>query len=297
MIRSDNTAFLSVSFRPIFGDVKEKKSLFRRDGYIVILHLEKNVILELAKPLQTSDARSLTYSYASSQHQKTKNNPISVATINRATVSILTDCFEEFISLNHTRSFSSLAVGGNMLAGGDVAGGITLYFCWFHPQKYREFKKTTLQWHIYKVCSLCFSNEGSFLLSGGREGVLVIWHMSTGHKSFMPKLGGFLEHIERNPSNSVKYIISLTNNTIILVDIAKMEIDTQIVGVYPVDIFPSKTALGNTFNAVTSRCTYNSALNGKSSNLGARARLLVAICAKKIAFNLSIGTKEKLFPC
>jgi NET1-associated nuclear protein 1 (U3 small nucleolar RNA-associated protein 17) len=48
---------------------------------------------------------------------------------------------------------------------------------------------TVLHWHSLPVLSLAFSTEGSYLLSGGHECVLVKWLFKTGQKDFKPRLG------------------------------------------------------------------------------------------------------------
>jgi NET1-associated nuclear protein 1 (U3 small nucleolar RNA-associated protein 17) len=45
-------------------------------------------------------------------------------------------------------------------------------------------------WHSHAVLSMCFSDDGAYLLSGGSEGVLVIWQTKTSQKQFLPRLGG-----------------------------------------------------------------------------------------------------------
>ena len=55
--------------------------------------------------------------------------------------------------------------------------------------------KTVLHWHSLPVLSLCFTVEGSFLLSGGHECVLVKWMFKSGQKEFKPRLGAPLNEI------------------------------------------------------------------------------------------------------
>ena len=52
-----------------------------------------------------------------------------------------------------------------------------------------------LHWHSLPVLTLSFSAEGSFLLSGGHECVLVKWMFRTGQKEFKPRLGAPLNEI------------------------------------------------------------------------------------------------------
>ena len=51
---------------------------------------------------------------------------------------------------------------------------------------------TVMQFRILFICAVtCLvpSPEGSLLFSGGVEGCLVVWQMSTGYKTFMPRFG------------------------------------------------------------------------------------------------------------
>lgn len=54
---------------------------------------------------------------------------------------------------------------------------------------------SVLHWHSLPVLSLCFTTEGSFLLSGGHECVLVKWMYKSGQKDFRPRLGAPLNEI------------------------------------------------------------------------------------------------------
>ena len=71
--------------------------------------------------------------------------------------------------------------------------------------------KTVLHWHALPVLSLCFTEEGSFLLSGGHECVLVKWIYKTGHKDFKPRLGAPINKISCSKDNTM-YAISHVDN-------------------------------------------------------------------------------------
>lgn len=49
-----------------------------------------------------------------------------------------------------------------------------------------------LKWHIDSVLSLCFTADGSYLLSGGWEKVLSFWQLSTNMQQFLPRLNGVI---------------------------------------------------------------------------------------------------------
>ncbi|CEP64086.1 Nan1p LALA0_S10e01948g [Lachancea lanzarotensis] len=53
-----------------------------------------------------------------------------------------------------------------------------------------------LKWHIDSVLSLCFTSDGSYLLSGGWEKVLSFWQLSTNLQQFLPRLNGVVVDCE-----------------------------------------------------------------------------------------------------
>jgi len=68
-----------------------------------------------------------------------------------------------------------------------------------------HFKPTMniLHWHSLPVLSLCFTTEGSFLLSGGHECVLVKWMYKSGQKVFKPRLGAPINEISCSNDNTI----------------------------------------------------------------------------------------------
>ena len=59
----------------------------------------------------------------------------------------------------------------------------------------RKTPTTTLHWHSHAVSTVAFNSSGTSILSGGEEGVLVIWSVATSGKEFAPRLGGPLVSI------------------------------------------------------------------------------------------------------
>lgn len=65
----------------------------------------------------------------------------------------------------------------------------------------RKTPTTTLHWHAHAVSAVAFNASGTSILSGGEEGVLVIWSVATSGKEFAPRLGGPLVSIaSRRPA-------------------------------------------------------------------------------------------------
>lgn len=49
-----------------------------------------------------------------------------------------------------------------------------------------------MKWHIDSVLTLCFTNDDSYLISGGWEKVLCFWQLSTSLQQFLPRLNGVI---------------------------------------------------------------------------------------------------------
>ncbi len=56
--------------------------------------------------------------------------------------------------------------------------------------KRKKITTSSLHWHAHVLSSLAFVGNGNVLLSGGEEAVLVLWHLDSGTKSFLPRRGG-----------------------------------------------------------------------------------------------------------
>jgi WD40 repeat protein len=72
--------------------------------------------------------------------------------------------------------------------------------------------KTVLHWHSLPVLSLAFSAEGSYLLSGGHECVLVKWLFRTGQKDFKPRLGAPIAEVANSTDNTL-YVTRHSDNS------------------------------------------------------------------------------------
>lgn len=84
--------------------------------------------------------------------------------------------------------------------------------------------RSILHWHSLPVLSLQFTPEGSHLLSGGYECVLVKWFYKSGQKDFRPRLGSPITKINCSVNNTIYVLghldncklICKTNNNIII---------------------------------------------------------------------------------
>ncbi|KAG0031342.1 hypothetical protein BGZ81_001370 [Podila clonocystis] len=113
------------------------------------------------------------------------------------------------------------------IATGDEIGRITLWYC-FGKNVDRPVT-TTLHWHAHKVAALNFTTDGTYLLSGGEESVLVIWQLSTGHKQFLPRMGSEIKHITVSPDQSL-YAVGHEDNSVNVIRSVDLKIKTAIQG-------------------------------------------------------------------
>ncbi|XP_043105326.1 WD repeat-containing protein 75 [Puntigrus tetrazona] len=79
------------------------------------------------------------------------------------------------------------------IATGHADGKIRLWRNFIHK---KEYTYSTHHWHHNAVNTLCFTPEGTHLLSGGIESVLIQWQYGAGNKKeILPRLGGSILHI------------------------------------------------------------------------------------------------------
>ncbi|GAM90539.1 hypothetical protein ANO11243_085830 [Dothideomycetidae sp. 11243] len=79
----------------------------------------------------------------------------------------------------------------------------------------------TLHWHRDAVGSVKWSRDGNYLVSGGRETVLVIWQLATGKKQFLPHLTAEIEQITVAP-NGASYALQLADNSIMVLSTSEL---------------------------------------------------------------------------
>lgn len=91
---------------------------------------------------------------------------------------------------------------------------------------------TTYHWHSNEVKALTFTSDGVYLLSGGLEGVLVVWQMETGKRNYLPRLGGAVFYIAPSLHPSL-FAIACMDNSIKLLNIGTMDVERNIQGIKP----------------------------------------------------------------
>ncbi|WIA14140.1 hypothetical protein OEZ85_002682 [Tetradesmus obliquus] len=86
---------------------------------------------------------------------------------------------------------------------------------------------------IAAVGALCFSMDGSQLLSGGQEGVLVMWALPSNKRTYLPRLGGPLCGITTSRADPARFFVAQSDNTVRLVNTAAMSVELSIHGLRP----------------------------------------------------------------
>ncbi|KAJ8282656.1 hypothetical protein COCON_G00051750 [Conger conger] len=86
------------------------------------------------------------------------------------------------------------------IATGHLDGKIRL---WRNFNQKKEYTYSTQHWHHNAVSALSFTPEGTNLLSGGIEAVLVLWHYGAESRDLLPRLGSAIEHISVSPDGTL----------------------------------------------------------------------------------------------
>uniref|UniRef100_A0A7N6AKN3 WD repeat-containing protein 75 second beta-propeller domain-containing protein n=1 Tax=Anabas testudineus TaxID=64144 RepID=A0A7N6AKN3_ANATE len=100
------------------------------------------------------------------------------------------------------------------IATGHEDGKIRLWRNFNHK---KEYTYSTLHWHHSAVSSLRFTPEGTNLLSGGVESVLVQWRYNQeSQRDFLPRLGAAITHITISPDGAL-FCTSHSDNKITII--------------------------------------------------------------------------------
>ncbi|GAB4821000.1 hypothetical protein N2152v2_008046 [Parachlorella kessleri] len=167
------------------------------------------------------------------------------------------------LTLTHTRPITCVAISpdGSQIAAGDTSGRIVIWHDLAsavaahsadkspppgaaggdggeaqqaqQQQAKQQAPAATVHWHAHAVGCLAFSVDGTFLLSGGAEAVLVMWDVTTARKAYLPRLGGPLTGLAGCADDPAKYAIRQADNTIRVVNMAAMRVECSLHGLRP----------------------------------------------------------------
>jgi len=134
----------------------------------------------------------------------------------------------------------------DVLAVGDIKGRLTYYL---NPILNNFTKVNIFHWHSNMVNALTFSNNGDMLLSGGMEGVVVVWYLNGSKKDFCPRIDGEIVEIVSN-YNADLVVIKLGNNAMKVLKLSNFECLDEIN-----DVFIDNYQLVNSSTSTTGNYT------------------------------------------
>lgn len=116
---------------------------------------------------------------------------------------------------------------GLALALGNAEGQIHLYsnvaaLFASTPDAARIPPPQVLHWHRDSVSAVKFSHDGNYLVSGGKETVLVLWQLETGKQQFLPHLTSEVERIVVAPHGS-RYALQMGDNSLMVISTSELK--------------------------------------------------------------------------
>jgi NET1-associated nuclear protein 1 (U3 small nucleolar RNA-associated protein 17) len=111
--------------------------------------------------------------------------------------------------LRHARNLVAVAAHPQdaFVAVGDERGEIFRWYSAAGALGTEVCSKDNMHWHAHAVRCLGASEDGSYLLSGGEEGVLVLWQIETGHRQYLPRLGGAINALATSACGTIVAVL------------------------------------------------------------------------------------------
>jgi NET1-associated nuclear protein 1 (U3 small nucleolar RNA-associated protein 17) len=136
---------------------------------------------------------------------------LNLVVLHTRCVKVLNIASGEKREYTHTLPLTSLTVHPQdaYITVGDASGQILKF--------YPDGVKSKEHWHAHAISALKFTADGTFLLSGGEEGVLVLWHQSTHRRTFMPRIGAKILNVAVAEDGSL-YGVVLNDNSVKVYD-------------------------------------------------------------------------------
>lgn len=126
---------------------------------------------------------------------------------------------------------SALAISNDgVLAVGSSTGVIDIYHDVFEYGSKFEGTSQALKWHVDHVHSLSFSLDDNYLISGGKERVLVFWQLDSNRSQLLPRLNGTILSITVDPSSEL-YALHLDNKELVVLSAVDLMSRLQVSGV------------------------------------------------------------------
>ncbi|KAL2313087.1 U3 snoRNP-associated protein Nan1 [Schizosaccharomyces pombe] len=113
---------------------------------------------------------------------------------------------------NMPQKLTNVALCGSACAVSDDEGKIHV----INDISNEKFNPQILHWHANPLNGLSWALNGEYLLSGGQEGVLVLWQMETSHRQFLPRLGSSILSIATS-HDSDSYALHLGDNSLVVI--------------------------------------------------------------------------------
>ncbi|CAI2384232.1 unnamed protein product [Moneuplotes crassus] len=109
---------------------------------------------------------------------------------------------------------------GKYLVVGDCVGKIHHYYDFFNEHGPTISSR---HWHSNRVNVLEFTKDNAFLLSGGKEAVLVLWHQVTQENSFVSRIGNQIVNLSTSDDGTL-FAVSMSDNSIKIIRAQNYEI-------------------------------------------------------------------------
>ncbi|KAJ3032963.1 hypothetical protein HDV00_006888 [Rhizophlyctis rosea] len=127
------------------------------------------------------------------------------------------------------------------VAVGEKGGKITSWYCLaLDDRSLNKPVRTAVHWHADQVNAVTFSSDGTYMLSGGEESVLVIWQLDTKFKDYLPRLGWKIESLAVSPNQQL-YAIGLGNNSVLIVGASNLKVRMTVAGIMSANIATTPT--------------------------------------------------------
>ncbi|KAH9133045.1 hypothetical protein LEN26_007170 [Aphanomyces euteiches] len=145
------------------------------------------------------------------------------------------------IRLEHVRQFSCVSIHPTYdeVVTGDSMGQMQV---WRQLDNGGGVQPSKLHWHAHRVACVAYSRDGTYVASGGEEFVLVLWHLESGRRQYMPRLSAALSSIETKADGS-GYLVACQDNSILLFNPVTNSHEWQKGGLGRVGLSASKTLI------------------------------------------------------